>query len=114
MQSNLVVGPRNKAVVAGQWMEMECKTDNGTKVIEWINQRQPTHKIFTNFYPDLNRIGQNFTHFGADVDSNGSGFIYTNSTRLEDAGNYTCRVQEGQQQPVPYSAQVIVLGEYDA
>lgn len=98
-------------------MEMKCRTDNGTNIRQWTVQRMPprksdNEKIWTNWEGTPNRKSQNFTHFGIEFDADDSVLIYSNATRLEDAGLYTCAVQYRElSQPTSYSAHLIVFGK---
>lgn len=111
--------PQNVAVIAGQNMTMECRTQNGSVVREWAliraslgenDKLQPnvdSEKIFSNWDSG---IKLHLKQFSVDVDQNGSGALYLNSTKLEDAGLYTC-VVEIEQELTSSSAQMIIFGK---
>lgn len=109
----LTDGPKNLAVVAGERMSMECRMDAESKFRKW--DFFDVNGVTTTVYRHLNEretgiILQGFSHFGVQVNARGSGIIYANSTKLEDAGNYTCITRIGNNSDVKLSAQLIVFG----
>src|SRR6218665_681284 len=91
----LIVGPSNTAVTVGKRMEIRCHVESGLIVREWSIQRTSTSNTQTLFTYWKNRSSINDAHFGVDVDEFGSGILYVNSTTLDDAGIYSCTIQEG-------------------
>ena len=83
-------------------MSMECRTDEESKVRKW--DLFDVNKTTTTVYRHGTGIHQNFPHLGVQVNAGGSGILYANSTKMEDAGNYTCISD------VKFSAQLIVFG----
>ena|SRR6218665_2973777 len=76
-------------------MSMECRTDVESRVLVWILIRADGEpfEVYLNgvqspYFPE-------FTHFGSQVNASGSGIIYTNSTRMSDAGLYMCVTRQG-------------------
>ena len=63
-------------------------------------------------YSGAGRLGSNYSYYGVDVDEHGSGLLYLNATKLDDAGLYTCDafVDDEQRQS---SAHLIVFGKGD-
>lgn len=108
--------PKNVAVMAGQRMDMECRTDNGSKVTAWYYYSstasiRTTVTLAANTNSKIQFSPNISSQFGVDFDANGSGKIYLNSTSIEDAGIYTCEV-ENNWSTVKYSAQLIVFGNH--
>lgn len=65
--------------------------------------------IFSHWENDaLYTISPDFSHFGAVVDASGSAVLYTNSSKIDDAGLYTCLV-EVKKTTFRYSAHVVIL-----
>lgn len=100
--------PQNTAVIAGQRMTMNCPTNNGLIISEWNIQRRSLtteNRLYYNF-KNNSRIFN--LRFGFDAESN----LYVNSTKIDDAGIYTCVARLGStQQPSRYSAHLIVFGK---
>lgn len=117
VRGSFPISLRNVAVIAGQRMEMKCRTGNGTNIRQWTLQRiaprkSDNEKIWTNWEGAPNRKCQNCTHFGIEIEAANSVLIYSNATRLEDAGLYTCVVQCREfSHPTSYSARLIVFGK---
>ena len=105
--TELVLAPINTVVVSGDVMRMSCLTSNNSKVGNWdifTTNLEP----FTIYFP--HKFHSLFKHFGVDVDGNGPGVLYTNSTTLGDAGIYKCfSTIDGKEKE--HSAQLTVLGK---
>src|SRR6218665_1832577 len=96
-------------------MEMECRTIGGSIVQHWTvetNSIKGKQKIFVNkeAYKANAQLSLDVLRFGIDVDQNGSGVLYLNSTTFDDAGIYTCRVQD-KNRTLYYSGKLVVLGK---
>ena len=92
---------------------MECRTTNGSIVREWTRKRHSntiTEKLFLNWQTGKATTNSRFPQFSVDVDGSGSGFLYSNSTELEDAGIYICTVYDNSK-ILSYSANLIFLGK---
>lgn len=88
---------------------MDCRTDEEYTVRRWevYNTTQTWNVVYS--HERATNFADRFAHFGAEVNSNGSGFIYTNSVKTDDAGLYKCFVR-GVEMDVEASAQLIVFG----
>lgn len=113
--SSLGVYPHNRAVLAGQRMELECTVDHNESVNRWTVNRmgRAVEMIFrakqqTHSSEKQHAIYSNFPYFGVDFRQNGDCILYSNRTELKDAGFYTCFKNED---AIQSSAQLIVLGE---
>lgn len=94
---------------------MECRTTSGSVVREWTRERHSgkgTEKLFINWETAPAETNPLFPQFGIDIDGSGSGFLYCNSTELEDAGIYICSIVQDNSKLVLYSAHLIVLGKF--
>lgn len=107
--------PKNVAVIAGQRMEMECRTYDGSKVTSWYYGSTGSSGTPITLAVNIGsktQFSENISsEFGVDFDANGSGKIYLNSTTIEDAGIYICETEKNFS-TVKYSAQLIVFGNY--
>lgn len=108
--SEMVVVPSNTAVMAGEKMVMHCLLTNNSAVRKWSFHNS------TNAIPYVYKPGPssgfnvNFRYFGVDINANGPATIFTNYTRLSNAGIYKCHCEiDGKD--VDYSAHLIVLGK---
>lgn len=113
---SITATPQNAAVVAGKWMSMECRTTNGSFVYRWTLIRPNSSDndvIFMNHDGRRNLTSNNSIYFGVDMDESCSGSLYSNTTRLEDAGSYVCRTRVNGRQAV-VSAHLTVLGKNNA
>lgn len=111
----MVVGPRNTAVIVGRKMEMKCQVETNWTVRQWSVQRtlNQTNEVLVSMWNDKNRIFD--AHFGVDVNDFGSAeILYANSITLEDAGIYTCGVQQGSKQPEYHTAMLLVFGKFSS
>ena len=86
---------------------MNCVLKNNSRVRKWdifTTDREPLTLYSSNkFHP-------RFNHFGVEVDDNGSEVLFTNSTKLSDAGIYKClSLIDGQDKE--HSAELTVLGK---
>ena len=109
----MIHGLRNTVVIAGQRVEMKCETDGNFVIREWSMQRPFTstsnrEAILNNWNESMIIVNP---HFGIVDGTNGSLGLYTNFTEMNDAGIYTCSVQNSGRQPEQYSAQLIVFGQ---
>lgn len=102
-------------------MTFECHTHNGSVVREWslirairgesielLQQHSNTERIFSNWGNEPRST--HLAEFWVDVDQYGSGTLYLNYTKLEDAGIYTCAIESGHEL-IRLSAHLIVLGK---
>src|SRR6218665_2401077 len=104
-----IVVPRNTAVLAGDKMDMNCTTTTNSIVSKWtVYAPNRTTSTILQSTPWILR-GE-FAYFSVDTNANGPAIISTNSTRLNDAGNYTCYC-ENDGKGTEYSAHLIVLGK---
>lgn len=106
--------PQNAAAFVGRRVSFKCKAANGSIVREWFFHRFPSDKaqkkiIFVNWNVK-NPLHQDL-RYGLNVDENGSGELYLNETKIEDAGTYTCTIADEEQRSTHYRAELIVLGE---
>ena len=93
-------------------MSMECRTDEDFRVRRWELSRAIGEAINVYSHGDQSPYNKEFTHFGVQVNANGSGFIYTHSTRMTDSGLYTCVTREGSYgKTVRVTAQLTVFGK---
>ena len=99
--SNTVVGVREK-------LFLECRTNNESEVRKWTHVS--TSGSTKNVYKHPDAFNPSFRHFNTQVNADGSGSLYANSTRSEDAGIYGCEATvDGKDET--FTAQVIVMGE---
>ena len=99
-------------------MAIECRTHNGATVREWtrmssnrdknckIQQQLDSEKIFSNWNNQTTHLAE----FWVDADQYGSGTLYSNYTKLEDAGLYLCIGEIGNKAN-SWSVHLIVLGK---
>ena len=108
--SDIVLEPSNTAVVEGEWMNMNCLTINQSEVRKWSFYSY--NRIASTIYrPGFSgRLRGLFEHFDVEINANGPVSISANSTRLKDAGVYTCHCGiDGRD--AEYKAHLIVLGK---
>lgn len=114
VDGGIAVGPRNQAVIVGQRMAMECRTDDSSPVFKW-QMTKPNgsrkERITQTSANGETKIYQAFQKFSYNVDAEGTAIIFTNSTESKDAGIYFCYVNDGQLQT---SAHLIVFGIIDS
>lgn len=95
-------------------MSMECRTDEGSRVRKWELWRvgeEAINAITVYSHGNPSQYHQEFTHFVAQVNASGSGMIYTNSTRMDDAGLYTCVTRQSpDDKTVKATAHLTVFG----
>lgn len=106
--------PRNLAVVAEDWMAMECRPTNGSIVFKWEVLQSTSRSlrgIFVNHDGIRGLTNQYSSRFGVDLDESCSGLVYTNATQLEDAGLYVCHIERSTEPSEFFSAHLIVLGK---
>lgn len=122
---NMTVTPRNTVVLAGERVELRCSVDRNSTINRWDVTRYSlvvtgsttvrAIETIARFDKHLGLLLVNKASLGFEVDSTGSGIIDYNSIDLEDAGNYTCRAHVGpHQENIFYSAQLIVLGQWQS
>lgn len=99
-------------------MAMECRPHNGATVREWtllrssrddnrkLQQQLNSETIYSNWDTRTTHLAE----FLVDVDQYGSGTLYLNHTKLEDAGLYVCVVENGNK-VTSWSAHLIVIGK---
>lgn len=103
------------AVLDGQRMELECKTNDNERVNRWTAARvgQRVEVIFRanilGEQVDNPAIRMKFPYFGVDYRQIGDIVLYSNRTELTDAGVYVCYKN---QDSIKTSAQLTVLGKY--
>lgn len=106
--------PKNVALISGQRMEMECGTDNESKVTAWYFAPSTSNAspvtLVSNIGANIQFSENVSPEFGVNFDANGSGIIYLNSTTMNDSGIYTCEVEK-YQNIMKFSAQLIVFGK---
>lgn len=110
--------PINKAVLAGQRMELECKTSDNETVNQWTATRvEQDYEVIFRAKQQTNSYGKKqyapvdnskFAHFGVWYPQMGVCILYSNRTELNDAGIYSCSKN---QDKVQSTAQLTVLGE---
>lgn len=108
--SEIVLKPSNTAVVEGEWMNMNCLTINQSEVRKWsfYSYNKITSTIIRQ--GSSGRLRGPFAHFDVEITANGPVSISANSTRLNDAGVYTCHCGiDGRD--ADYIAHLIVLGK---
>ena len=92
-------------------MSMECRTNEEFRVRGWILKRAHGEPVPVYLHGDPIPYLPEFTHFGAQVNASGSGMIYTNSTRMDDAGLYTCVTRQSpDDKAVKATAHLTVFG----
>lgn len=92
---------------------MECRTISGSHVLMWELDRPASSSrvaIFRNHDGKPRLIPPFSSRFGFDMDESCSGLLYTNTTRLDDAGRYICRI-DGENGEDEFSAYLTVLGK---
>ena len=104
----VVPGPNNTAVVAGEKMTMNCPVTNDTSVRKWSFQSHSRSE--PTMYVPSGGFHEDFRHFDVKFNANGPVTISANSTRSSDAGIYKCHC-ENDITEVEYSACLIVFGE---
>ena len=86
---------------------MNCFVKNNSRVRKW-DTFTADHEPITLY--SSGKTHPRFNHFVVEVDDNGSGVIFTNSTKLNDAGIYKClSVTDGRVKE--HRAQLTVLGK---
>lgn len=70
--------------------------------------RYSESQLIFGHWKEVYTISPNVSYFNAMVDGFGSVVLYTNSSKIEDAGQYTCLV-EVKKAIFRYSAQVVIL-----
>src|SRR6218665_2702597 len=105
--------PSNTAVTVGQLFGMKCKPENFSRIVEWAIMK-PLSNSQTSLWKNWGKEARVIdSHHGFEVDEDGSVTLYINSTRLDDAGIYTCTcfADNTTRQPERYSAQLTVFGK---
>ena len=108
-----MVAPSNTAVVAGDWMAMECRTTNESHVDSWEFKRTTKINYVEIFINHDGRRGPTTklsSRFDVDMDESGSGLLYTNTTQLNDAGLYLCCIDKNGAHD-SFSSHLTVLGK---
>ena len=100
-------GPDNKAVIMNNITQLECRDFNQTGAI-WQFTRVESKKDITIYWRrELQEIKDRNHYHLIHNPENGQYDLIINSTKIEDAGVYTCLLPGND-----YKAQLIVLGEY--
>lgn len=104
--------PQNTAVVKGHRMSLECRPGEPSVVREWsiAGISDPQEKKMFSYWNTSTRPTIS-PRFGFNVDQYGAGELYSNDTRSEDSGLYTCSV-ELENEISKYRAEVIVIGQF--
>lgn len=116
IDSSVVVTPSNKAVIAGQRMEMKCRTDSDWFVSRWVFRSFTNSTVFHWFDVNKGRYNAEETlrllGFGIDLDGNVSAVLYSNETNVKQAGMYTCRATNAGGRESLHRAALIVFRKH--